>query len=198
MNAEEVEAGNQDGAGAGAKQEAAGADGRFIYHNFIGIVKGAVRSGEFVEVVAEEVRAQVIQGEVEGTGEAHEFAGEGALGISFEGACVFDWCLRVEFGFAENAVDARDGIEEVGGGVALEAEHAIPIEDIILSAVGGEVCVFKGTDSDRFGNDVSFGFSEFGVFLGDHGEGAFACLIEKGLEFDGFPGLGLKGFFIFS
>lgn len=52
LNAKEFEARHECATGAGAKEQAAGPGGGVVYHDFIGIVKATIGSGQFVKVSA--------------------------------------------------------------------------------------------------------------------------------------------------
>lgn len=41
-------------------------------------------------------------------------------------------------------MDTGDGVEEVDGGIAVEGEDSVPVEDVVGGAILGEVCVFDG------------------------------------------------------
>ena len=50
---------------------------------------------------------------------------------------------------AEDRADARVRVLQVRRGVALEREHAVPVEDVVLDAVAREVGVLHRADADR-------------------------------------------------
>src|SRR4051812_10953758 len=86
---------------------------------------------------------------------------------------------------AGNGLDARVGVLEGGGGVAVQGQRAFPGKDVVADAVFGEVGVFHGADADvvadlaklvvgegfgvgvaaLFGFDEAFGVLGFGEFV---------------------------------
>jgi hypothetical protein len=139
-----VQAGFQHQQRAGAEEQAAGAHRRVLDRDLVGGVEGAELAGEFVEIGAEEMRAEVRGGELHGVGELDELAREGEFG----GVSNAWRRPRPRAGFeaelAEDAVDARDGVEQVGGGVAVEGDHLVPREHVVAGAVLREVGVLHG------------------------------------------------------
>ena len=118
--------------GAVAQQQAPGAHGRVVHDDLVGGVESAEFAGEFVEMEAEKMRPQGVGGQLHGIGEFHELAGEGHFLRGFGrrgGNCHRNggvagagdrWIISVESGLPEDRADARDRIEQVGGGVALQ------------------------------------------------------------------------------
>lgn len=116
----------EDGACSVAEQEAAFPNGGIIDNDFIGIVEGAEGAGQFEEVCAEDVRTQISEDKINGARKADEFFAEGDFLGCFEVGCVWEvGCIRL-FCFAKDAVDPSHGVEQVGGSVALKAQHFIP------------------------------------------------------------------------
>ena len=56
---------------------------------------------------------------------------------------------RGRLGAAEDRADAGVRVLQVGAGVALEGEHAVPVEDVVAHALGGQVGVLDGADAER-------------------------------------------------
>ena len=110
--------------------------------------------------------------------------------------CTFDWRFGIDADFAEDAVDTCHCVEQIGRGVALEAEEAIPAKDVVLCAVAGKVGVFYCTNANGLSDLASLGFVEVWVLLGDHVEGAVAGFVEEFLEFNRFAGLGFEGLLV--
>ena len=108
----------------------------------------------------------------------------------------FDWRFGIDADFTENTVDTCDCVEQIGRGVALEAEEAIPTKDVVLCAVAGKVGVFYCTNTNGFSDLATLGFVEVWIFLGDDVEGAVAGFVEEFLEFNRFAGLGFKGLLV--
>ena len=113
------------------------------------------------------MRAQLHGGRLHGVGELHEFARErdfrgrlqcGGGGLAGAG-------LGLEF--AENGADARDGVEQVRGGVALERDHLVPREEVVAGAVLREVGVLHGADADDARDGLALFFGEVGALLVD-------------------------------
>ena len=114
LDAEEAQAGLHDGGGPGAEHETAGLHGGVVDEHAVGGVEGAVGGGEFVQVGAEVVRTQFLEGLVQRGSEGQQFAGEGDLGrgLRIRGALLA--LADGEAGLAEDGADTDDGVEEVG------------------------------------------------------------------------------------
>jgi hypothetical protein len=78
--------------------------------------------------------------------------------------------------FAEDGAGADVGVDEVGGGVALQGEHFVPTEFVVGEAILRELGVFDGSDADGFGDGGFFFWGETFPIC-DHGNGG---------AFDGF------------
>ena len=73
---------------------------------------------------------------------------------------------------------------QVRAGVALEGEHPVPVEHVVLNAFGGQVGVLQGSDTDHVGHDEPLLGHDVGVLLSDRGCGALDRLIEQVGELD--------------
>src|SRR5690606_31161914 len=75
LEAEEVEPSLEDHGGAGAENEAAGAHVYFVDHYTIGVVECAEGAGQVKEIGAQEVRAQIREGLIQGRAKLDELTG---------------------------------------------------------------------------------------------------------------------------
>ncbi len=194
FDAEGVEAVAEDLAGEVAEGEAGGADGFFGFEDLAGFPEAGEVTGEVVEIVAEVIGAAVVGDGFEGETEEEEVFGQGDFGGVGEAELIVRGAGVGGGGFAEDAAGAGVGVLEVGGGIALEGEHLVPIEDVIALSVGEEVGVFDGAEADDAGDLASLGFVEVGAFLGDDGVGAILGFVEEVGQSDGIAGAGFEGF----
>ena len=135
-----------------------------------------------------------------GVGELDEFAGEGEFGGGFQrgGGGLGGGVAGAGVEFAEDGVDARDGVEEVGGGVALEGDHFFPGEGVVAGAILGEVGVLHGAYTDDGGDGGALGFGELAGLFVHQAAGAVDGLLEQVLEFDVFAAAGFEGAAVFA
>ena len=191
-DSEEIESGAEDAIGDGAEGESGGAWDGIGFEDGASFEETVEEAREFVEVIAEEIGAIIVEDLGEDFTELEEFEGEGEFGGVIEGEGERGGGV-LEVGFAENALDADAAVLEVGGGIAGEGEHFVPRESVIALAIGEEIGVFDGADADDLGDGAAFGFWESGIFFGDDGEGAFFGFVEEVGEFDGLAAAGFEG-----
>src|SRR5690606_22836133 len=128
----------------------------------------------------------------ERVGEFDKFAREGDLGRGDGRGVHAGQRLGRGVQFAKYGVNARDGVEQVGGGVAFEGDHLVPREQVVAGAVLRQVGVLHRADSDDLGDQALFLRREVGVAGGDETVGAFDGLVEQVLELDVFTVAGLE------
>ena len=61
-------------------------------------------------------------------------------------------CRRRHAGPPEDGADAGVRVLQVGPGVALEGQHAVPVEDVVARALGRQVGVLDRADAERVGD----------------------------------------------
>ena len=101
-------------------------------------------------------------------------------------------CQRLVAKFAEDAADAREGVEQVRRGVADECEHGVPVEHVVALSVAGEVGVLDRADADNAGDVAPLLLGEVGVFFAHGVEGALLGLVEQTGEADDFAAARLE------
>ena len=79
-----------------------------------------------------------------GFAELCELEREPALSVLGDLTAIVELHGSVEL--AEDAADARVGVEQVGCSIAFERQHAVPVEDVVAVAVLAEVGVLDGAD----------------------------------------------------
>lgn len=179
--AEKFQARFQDEQGAGAEADATGADGGVVNRDFVGGVEGAERAGQFVEIEAEEVGAEGGDGLGLGIGELDDLSGEGEFrgGIERGGPELGGAVAGGESEPAENGVHACAGVEEIGGGVALEGDHFFPGEGVVAGAVLAEIRVLDRADADHCGDGGALFGGQLAGFLVNEAAGAFDGFVEE-------------------
>ena len=133
----------------GAEAQAAGAEGGVLAleHRAL-LVEAVVRGGQAVEVGAEAAGVEVLRHVAHHLRVAQE--GEGKLAFRGLGHGDDGARRRVRRGIeclAEDARDARVRVLEVRAGVALEAHHAVEVEDVVARDVRAEVGVLHRGDA---------------------------------------------------
>ena len=101
-------------------------------------------------------------------------------------------------GFFQHALHAGVGVLQIGGGVAFEGEHVVPIEDVVAGAVFAQIGVFHGADADAAGDLGGGGVVQFGVFLFHQGGGALYGFIEQFDQLHGVAAAGFEGLAVFA
>ena len=107
-------------------------------------------------------------------------------------------CAEFRPEFAKDGTDAHVGILKVRCGVALEAEHFRPREDIVGHAMLGEFGVFDRTESDNACDVILFIARKFGILLLDHGAGAGHGFPDKIAQRDIVAGARLHQFVVLA
>lgn len=185
FDAEDFEALAEDFRGEVAEDEAAGAFGGFGLEHGAVLIEPREMTGEFVEVIAEEIRAIFFGGEFEDDAEIEQVFREGEFG----GLVERNFCIRAlgagDAAFAEDAADARVRVLQVRRGVAVQREHLVPTEHVIALAVGEQVGVFDRAEADNARDLPALRLGQFGVLLGNDLERAFLGFVEQVGEFDG-------------
>ena len=194
--AEELQPGLEQQQRAVAEDEAAGPHGRVVHRDLVGVVEGAELAREFVEIGAEEVRAQVAarrrrarRGSATSLRARASSAGVSNGVAPASGAAV----ARRQAELAEDAVDAGDGVEQVGGGVAVERDHLVPRKHVVARAVLREVGVLHRADADDLRDGAALGLGQLGILLADQPVGALDRLGEEVLQADVLAAAGLEG-----
>ena len=164
-DAEEGEALLEDAGGEVAEGQAGGAGGAFGLEDRTVFVEAGKFAGEIVEVGAEEIGTVFVGHGFQDEAEIEEAAGEDDFfgGFQNQGGRGGGGVRGGFAGFAEDAANTSVGVEEVGGGVALEGEHFVPTEDVVALAVLGEVGVFDGAEADAAGDLAAGFFGPFGI-----------------------------------
>ena len=85
----------------------------------------------------------------------------------------------IDAGSPEDAADARVRVLQVGRGVAVERQHAFPVEDVVAHPIGREIGVFHGTDAEHAGDGSLGVVGEFGILLGHRFTGASDRFLEQ-------------------
>lgn len=137
-------------------------------------------------------------GVFEGGWKFHDFPGEGEFFGGFEGEIAVPLGIDLDLCLTEYGMDACDGIEEVGCGVAFEGEDFVPGEDVVGGSVLREVGIFEGAEADDPCNVFAGGFIEGWVFFSDDLVGAVDGFLEEVFEFDRVTGARFYGFAVFA
>jgi hypothetical protein len=68
---------------------------------------------------------------------------------------------------------------QVGRGVAVEGQHAVPVEDVVADPVRGQVGVLHGADADGTSHLAARRRIEILALVGHHGGGPLDRLVEQ-------------------
>jgi len=101
-------------------------------------------------------------------------------------------CQRLVAKFAEDAADAREGVEQVRRGVADECEHGVPVEHVVALSVAGDVGVLDRADADDASDLTSLVSGDVGVLFAHRVEGALLGFVEQSGEADDFAAARLE------
>ena len=97
-------------------------------------------------------------------------------------------CRRIASGdespLAEDALDARIGVLQIGRRVAVHRHHLLPVEDVVADPVLAQVGVLDGTQSDDLGHAAAARRIELGAVLIDDLSSLGGRLVEQRLEAD--------------
>ncbi len=85
----------------------------------------------------------------------------------------------LDAGAAEDAADAGVCVLQVRRGVAVEGEHAGPVEDVVLDAVAAELGVLQGADADVVTQHCLLGRRQLGTALGHRSPAAVDGLVDE-------------------
>ena len=130
---------------------------------FVELREGA---GQLEQVGAEAVGRPPLERLPHGRLEPEDGEGQGPLLRRVEGRGDGLDAGAVDAGAAEDRPDAGVGVLQVGARVAVEGQHALPVEDVVLDAIGREVGVLDGADADGSGDRGSLVRRQVGVLLG--------------------------------
>ena len=116
---------------------------------FVELREGA---GQLEQVRAQAMRRPALERLPHGRVEPEDGEGQRPLFRRLEGRGDRLDAGAVDAGAAEDRPDAGVGVLQVGRGVAVEGQHPVPVEDVVLDAVGRQVGVLDGADADRPGD----------------------------------------------
>ena len=179
-----------------AEEQAAGSNGWLGLENRAGLVEGMESIREFVEVVSEKVRPEVIEHNRNRFGILKQFHRQHALGRLGNQ----NGCLRIGFdpSPAENGADPHVGILEVGRGVALHRQEFVPGEDVVGVAVLRKLGIFHRADADDLRNGLHILFRKGLLPGGDHFARALDRLVKHLGQSNILAGTGLHDFPVFA
>jgi len=85
----------------------------------------------------------------------------------------------VDTGASENRADSGVGVLQVWRCVAIESQHAVPVEDVVLDTIGRQVRVLHRADTDLACHFSPVVGAEIGVLLGNCPPGTLYCFVEE-------------------
>ena len=138
-----------------------------------------------------------------------EGVGNGRIETEYrQGKCTFLWFddrrfaisqrCAIDSGSSENRTDSGMGVLQIRRSVAIERQHAIPVEHVVTHAISGEIGVLHRADADLTGDRQSILDGQFGILLGDGGFGAHEGFVEQIDELQGLTTAALQHFTIGS
>jgi hypothetical protein len=83
-------------------------------------------------------------------------------------------------------------------GVALERDHALDVEDVVLDAIAREVGVLDRADADGAGDAVLLVRRQVRILLANDRTGAFLRLVQKPRQADGVAAARLERLIVFA
>ena len=95
-------------------------------------------------------------------------------------------------GAPEDAADSGVSVLKVRSGVAVEGQHAIPVEHVVLDPVGGQIGVLHGANADGACDCGTLGGRQFRAARIDGALRAFDGFVEQFVELEGFAATTLE------
>ena len=159
-------------------------------------IEGGKQAGEIVQVGAQEVRLALVGHLADHFAELHQAGGQRLLRVVLKLKIAAHLALHLvqrQPGLAEHAHHPGVGVQQIGRGVAVEAEHLIEIEDVVAAAVLAQVGVFDRADAHRAGDVAQLAVFQIRVFRAHQVIGALLRFVEQVDQFDGAAVAGLEG-----
>ena len=95
-------------------------------------------------------------------------------------------------GLAEDTANSGVGILQVGGGVALEGQHGVPVKNIIIGSGFAQIGIFDRANTHLAGNHCDLLAAQIWVFFADQLLGSLYCFHQQIGQFDCAAGAGFK------